>query len=244
MNALKILVVDDDRDAAEGLADVFEMEGHTVTLAHDGLEAVAKFSEFDFDIAFMDVMMPGMNGVDSFFEIRKLKPEARVFMMTGYSLQQLLDRAMENGALGILSKPVEMDQVLEILDGIKPSGLILIADDDPHFGQGLKEVLADHDYEVELVQNGREALERVAAGGVEVLILDLKLPGLGGLEVYTALKERNCVVPTIVVTGHAAEKGSDLDALRNMSVSEIFTKPFRPELLLDSLRNRQQPTRT
>nr|MDJ0610797.1 response regulator [Kiloniellales bacterium] len=91
---LKIFVVDDDRDAAEGLGEVLEMFGHQVTLAFDGESAVQIFKEQDFDVSLMDVMMPGMNGVESFLEIRKIKPDAKVFMMTGFSVQQLLTQAI------------------------------------------------------------------------------------------------------------------------------------------------------
>ena len=236
MGSLNILVVDDDRDAAEGLAEVFQMEGHAVTLAHTGEDAIKHFAASDFDIAFMDVMMPGLNGVESFVEIRKIKPDAKVFMMTGYSLQQLLDEAVENGALGILNKPVAMDEVLAILDRIEPGGIILIADDDPEFGEGIKEMLAAHDYDVALVTNGQDALDRVSSGGVDILILDLQLPVLDGLAVYKTLKARNILVPTIIVTGYAAEEEPALDALREMAVSGILTKPFDPAMLLQALR--------
>ena len=88
---LRIFVVDDHRDVAEGLADVLRMHGHEVEVAFNGEQAIRTFREKDFDIAFMDVMMPGMNGVESFLEIRKIKPAAKVFMMTGYSVEQLLN---------------------------------------------------------------------------------------------------------------------------------------------------------
>jgi CheY-like chemotaxis protein len=193
------------------------------------------FSETDFDVAFMDVMMPGMNGVESFFEIRKMKPDAKVFMMTGYSIQQLLDQAIDHGALGVLNKPVDVVRILDILEEVQPRGIILVADDDPDFGEGIKAMLMANNYNVVLVQDGQEAVDKVANGGVDVLILDLKLPVLDGLEVYTKLKEKHCEVPTIIVTGHAAEKGSDIEALRDMSVTGVLTKPFEPPALLETL---------
>ena len=94
---MRIFIVDDHRDVAEGLADVLRMHGHEVEVAHNGEQAIRIFKEQDFDIAFMDVMMPGMNGVESFLEIRKIKPDAKVVMMTGYSVTQLLDQAIETG---------------------------------------------------------------------------------------------------------------------------------------------------
>ena len=67
------------------------------------------------DIAFFDVRMPGMNGVESLLEILRFKPDARVVMMTAYSVQELLDEAVENGAIGVLHKPVEAQEVLTLV---------------------------------------------------------------------------------------------------------------------------------
>ena len=92
--SLRILVVDDDADNAYSLGELFELEGHSVQVALSGEDAIAAYLAADFDLAFMDVMMPGLNGVESFIEIRKMRPEARVYMMTGYSVEQLLQQAL------------------------------------------------------------------------------------------------------------------------------------------------------
>ena len=78
MTRRKIFIVDDDPDFTEGVALFLEVAGHAVETASSREAAVQKFSEQDFDITFMDVRMPGMNGVESCFEIRKIKPDAKV----------------------------------------------------------------------------------------------------------------------------------------------------------------------
>ena len=118
MTGLRIFVVDDDRDFAESLADVLEPQGHTVALAFSGEEAVQRFATEDFDITFMDVRLPGMNGVESFFALRKMKPDAKVMMMTGFSVEELLRQAVENGAVGVLRKPFDMDDVAAAIEAM------------------------------------------------------------------------------------------------------------------------------
>jgi len=81
MNSLRVLIVDDDRDFAESLALLLEARGYQVELAFSGEEAIVKFREQDFDIAFMGVRLPGKDGTESFLEIRKFRPSARVMMM-------------------------------------------------------------------------------------------------------------------------------------------------------------------
>ncbi len=110
----KMLIVDDDPDMAESIADLVEIRGYEADLASSGAEAIAKFQERDYDIAFMDVRMPGMNGVECLLEILKLKPDAKVVMMTAYSVEQLLRTALNNGAAGVLYKPFEMAEFLAL----------------------------------------------------------------------------------------------------------------------------------
>ena len=117
--SLRILIVDDDADNANSLGELLEMEGHRPLVVYDGDGAIAAYLKEDFDIAFMDVMMPGKNGVESFLEIKRLKPAAKVYMMTGYSVEQLLQQAMAGGAMGVFSKPVNLYQVLDYVSGTR-----------------------------------------------------------------------------------------------------------------------------
>ena len=149
----RILVVDDDEDNACSLGELFELEGHSVTVVHSGDDAIAAYLESEFDMAFMDVMMPGRNGVESFMEIRKLKPDARVFMMTGYSVEQLLQQAVDNGAMGVLTKPVDIDKLLRAVNEAAPAGIVLIADDDPGCGRQIKSLMDDAGYECDLLRD-------------------------------------------------------------------------------------------
>jgi two-component system, NtrC family, response regulator HydG len=236
MSSLKIFIVDDNQDFAESLADLLKLDGHHVELAFDGETAIENFHNNDYDITFMDVKLPGRNGVESFFEIRKINPLANIVMMTGYSVEQIVSQAVENGALGVLSKPIEMPQLLEQLEKVKPSGIILLADDDQDFVDSLEDVLTNSNYRVVVAHTGQEAVDRILANNIDVLILDLKLPVLHGLEVYLTLKEQGRVIPTIIVTGYPLAEADNIDKLHSMSISGCFIKPFDPQDLLDAIK--------
>jgi DNA-binding NtrC family response regulator len=113
---LNILVVDDDAANAESLAELFAMDDHRVIIAYDGQQAVEAFSLNKVDVGFFDVMMPNKNGVDSFMEIKATNPDARIYFMTGYSADDLLDKAVKGGALGVFSKPVDLSRLLETVE--------------------------------------------------------------------------------------------------------------------------------
>jgi two-component system, NtrC family, response regulator HydG len=108
----RIFIVDDDRDHAESIADILAMHGHEVDLAFTGEDAVRRFAEVTFDLTLMDVKLPGMNGVETFLALRRQRADAQVIMMTGFSVEQLLSQALENGARGVLYKPLAIPELL------------------------------------------------------------------------------------------------------------------------------------
>ena len=113
---LNILVLDDDVENADSIAELFATDNHKVIVAYNGQEAIEAFSLNKVDVGFFDVMMPGKNGVDSFLEIKAANPDARIYFMTGYAANDLLDRARENGALGVFSKPTDPNNLLDVLE--------------------------------------------------------------------------------------------------------------------------------
>lgn len=235
MNPLKILIVDDDPDFAEGVAISLEIAGHGVEIAASGEEAIVKFRTSNFDITFMDVRMPGMNGVESFFEFRRIKPQARVVMMTAHRVEHLLRRAIDGGVQGVMQKPFGSDELLRMLEQVKPAGIILLADDDRDFAECLETVLGEAGYTTTVARTGREAVDTIVDDGFDVLVLDLRLPVLSGLEVYLELRKRGREVPTIVITGYHVEEAETLTALRAMSVAGCLMKPFNSADLLQAI---------
>jgi two-component system, NtrC family, response regulator HydG len=225
----RILIVDDDRDHAESLADILDARGHRVELAHSGEAALARFCDTDFDLTLMDVRLPGMSGVETFFEFRRVRPGAQVLLMTGYSLEHLVAQAVENGALGVLRKPFSTEDLLSAIDDVKPRGLVLVADDDPLFTSSIVPVLTAEGYRVETAATGEEALRKLSGCRVDCLLLDLRMPVLSGLELYLQLKRAGRLVPTILVTAYAAEE--EAQKLRLMTQG-LLVKPFDPAVLL------------
>lgn len=116
MNSLSVLIVDDDVDFADGAAEVLELRGHLVELAHTGEDGVEAFGRKRFDVALIDIGLPGMNGVECLTRIRQIDPGARCFLMTGYSADQIAEQGIEAGAIEILTKPVEPYELLRRLE--------------------------------------------------------------------------------------------------------------------------------
>lgn len=233
MTALRVLVVDDDVDLAESFAELLESQGHEVTAVHSGERAVEVFDAARFDVVFMDVKLPGMNGVESFLAIRRKDAEARVIMMTAFRLGDLLSQAIVSGALAVLHKPFDFDQVFALLEEIDPAGVVLIADDDDEFTACIEEVLVAKGYRVFIARTGTEAVAIVLGGRIDLLVLDLRLPELAGAEVYREIKRVSKPPQTIVVTGYPEEEAEQMTWLREIPVESCLTKPIDPGRLLD-----------
>lgn len=111
-----VLIVEDDPDFAESLMIALGVRDCHVDIARTGEEAIRKFHNLCYDIAFMDIKLPGKNGVESLAEIREFCPSAHVVMMTGFSETSVLDKARQAGAVDILRKPFRLKEMFGHID--------------------------------------------------------------------------------------------------------------------------------
>jgi two-component system, NtrC family, response regulator HydG len=198
-------------------------------VAYSGETGLAEFRGSEFDVTLMDVQLPGMNGLQTFFELRKIRPDAKIIMMTGFSVEHLLAQAVENGAVDIVHKPFAANELLAALARVKPRGLVVVADHDPDAAASLEPVLKGNGYSVQIGRTAQQALDAASAGGIDCLILDLRKPVLCSLELYLRLKEAGRLIPTILVTGYAA---SETPTRLQPSTEWLLIKPFDPGELL------------
>jgi len=113
---IKVLVVDDLRSIRLTLGGILEDEGYNVVLAENGYQAIEAAKQTTFDLIFMDIKMPGINGVQTFREIKKINPEAVVIMMTAYSVEDLVREALGEGAYAVVYKPFDIEKIVSIIE--------------------------------------------------------------------------------------------------------------------------------
>jgi DNA-binding response OmpR family regulator len=108
---------------------------------------------------------------------------------------------------------------------------ILLVEDDPHLAKGLQFNLEREGYEVFLVDNGASALDQLREKDFDLIVLDLMLPGLGGLEVARTIRETNIRFPILMLTAKSSKKDREIGL--EAGADDYLTKPFHlPELLL------------
>jgi len=114
-NPLKILVVDNDVSMQEVFSDCLRSEGYDTTCVGSGAEAIAKLRSSQFDIVFLDTLMPEMNGVETYRVIKNNGIDTTVVMMTAYAYSELIDQAKNLGVQLIILKPFDFSQIIRFL---------------------------------------------------------------------------------------------------------------------------------
>ncbi len=115
MTAASLLVIDDDRDFAEGLAEVLELDGYRVDIAVTGEAGIEAAAEVDYGTALIDIGLPGLSGVETLLRIKEVRPGTRCFLLTGYSADHVGRQGIAAGAVDILTKPVDPEDLLQRL---------------------------------------------------------------------------------------------------------------------------------
>lgn len=116
---MKILVVDDERVMRDLFKRVLTLKGYPVTAVESGKEAVEKVKEAEFDIAFVDIVMPEMDGVETFRAIKKVNANIHVVMMTGFAVENKMREAMQNGAIDYLYKPFDIAEIMTVIGKVE-----------------------------------------------------------------------------------------------------------------------------
>ena len=111
----RILIVDDQPSIRRTMAGIIEDLGHEVVEAEDGYHAIDHVKNDNFDFIFLDIKMPGINGVQTLREIKKMRPETLAVMMTGYEVEELIVDALNEGAMAVMYKPLHPEQLVRLL---------------------------------------------------------------------------------------------------------------------------------
>ena len=197
----KILVVDDQRGMRLTLSGVIEDEGYDVTGVEDGYQAIDAASKTPFDVIFMDIKMPGINGVQTFREIKKISPSSVVVMMTGFAVEDLVEEALDEGAFSVVYKPFDIDRVIKLIESVLRSVVILVVDDRSGDRETLMQILSDKGYNVTGAADGDEAIELVKGGHYDIIFMDIKLPGKDGVATFQEIRQLDPDAKVIFMTG-------------------------------------------
>ncbi|MBN1213090.1 MAG: response regulator [candidate division Zixibacteria bacterium] len=246
---IKLLMADDEKEFLETSARALGRRDFDIHLAYDGTTALQMMQQDRYDIVILDVKMPGLDGVEVFRRMQELWPYVPVILLTGHgSINQAFQTSKE-GVADYLTKPCDIDELTSHIKDvltragkrIKPSLTpsdeenelvhVLLVDDEVELLESLKKILERRQMEIHIAQTGEKALELLKDTFIDVVVLDVKMPGMDGLEVLQKIKKSFPTVEVILLTGHpsveTAIKGIKLGA------SEYFIKPAKEDALVN-----------
>ncbi len=241
--ARKILVVDDDPSAANLIKMQLETKGYRVFSLGNGRSVVAWAEQMRPDLITLDLILPDIDGMDV---LRALKENAAtsdipVIVMT---IKQDDGTARRMGAADCLTKPVDSDDLFRSAEkALTWQGRVLVVEDDPDASDLVSVAVRQIGFTPLVATNGYEALAMARRYRPDVIILDLRLPGMDGYEALTHLKRDAVtqIIPIIAISAHATDAERERKRLVALGATSFLPKPFSVEDLLHEVESALQP---
>lgn len=126
MGSAKVLLVDDERDFTDVLGERLGDRGFDVDSAEDGQSAVEKIDKAFYDAVFLDLAMPGMDGVETLKRLLEKNPDLQIYLLTGQATLQKGVEAIKFGAKDVLEKPVDIKKLVEKIKEAKSEKMVLM----------------------------------------------------------------------------------------------------------------------
>lgn len=249
----KISVVDDERMMCDLLREALNVYGHEVLTATGGREALALFQRHRPSVTLLDLRMPGTDGIGVLMQIRAMNPSAAVMVLTGGDNAQAERQARALGVTDFLKKGQPFDVVLGAMArslpmpspaagapavgrpnrlaaaGSQEGATILVVDDEAMIRTLLTKFLTVRGYRVRAAKNGAEALAMAAQQPPDLVILDMSMPGMNGLDVLRELRARHYAGGAVALT--ASQDEQLLQQTLDLGSVDVIGKPVNLERL-------------
>jgi CheY-like chemotaxis protein len=254
---MRVLIADDEPEIREMLGEFLNLRGFETLEAANGLEALLQVKRHIPDAVLLDLRMPRLGGIDALKRIHAFNAAIKVIVITAEADSQLHEQALERGAHAVLPKPVDLSAMLTALKGDPPATApgdpvaaapapgpdhavstrsapcVLVVDDVPEVRELLCDFLALRQYRVATAEDGASAVRLVAETAPAVILLDIDMPGLNGVDALPTLKALAPDTAVIMVSGT-----TQLETAKRALAAGAFdyvTKPVDFKRLLESV---------
>jgi two-component system response regulator HydG len=232
----RLLIVDDEPDICANLCDIFADLGYEVDAAHGGDEALDLINRGFYDVAFLDLKMPGMDGVELYHRLKEASAGTVAIIVTAYASTESARSVLSAGAWQIVSKPVDFPNLLGLVRAALDQPLLLLVDDDLDLCQSMWDVLRQQGIRCCLAHSVDEAAKLLRKRSYAVALVDMRLPGGDGCDVVTLAQELNGPTRIVVVTGYRTELNEQVRKALAGGAHAVCYKPLDVDNLLATVR--------
>jgi DNA-binding response OmpR family regulator len=243
-----VLLIDDEEEFVRTTAMLLRRRGFEVITAGSGRDGLSVLGRQPVDVVVLDIKMPGMDG-DEVLEVMNAKGFRQpVVILTGHgSVDHALDMGRA-GVTGYLAKPCTVDELerklRKALESVARDNhrrhrhgdtiSVLLVDDEAEFRQSTSRTLSRRGFEVTEAASGEEALVAITRSRPQIVVLDLKMPGMDGLATLHRIRERDAALPVVMLTGHGNFRAA-FEGIR-MEIVDFLAKPVDIDHLAARLR--------
>jgi DNA-binding NtrC family response regulator len=254
--ARRVVIADDEEEIRDLLAEYLQTHGWETFRAANGLEALLHVKQQRPAAVVLDLNMPRLGGIDALKRIRTFDPTIVVVVVSANADDNMRMQAEALGVKAILDKPLDLVQLLAALGGDAPAAApraaaveapvaseaarpparrrsVLVVDDDPDVRGVLEEFLALKGYHVRVSPDGAAAVRELAGTAPGVVLLDIEMPGLSGVDALPTIKAMAPATAVIMVSGTM-----NVELARRALAAGAFdyvTKPVDLPRLLESI---------
>jgi signal transduction histidine kinase/CheY-like chemotaxis protein len=227
-----VLVVEDNRENWTRAMRILGEQGCDADLAENGEDAVTSASARDYDIIFMDVALPGIDGIEATRRIRAQESQSArqvpIVALTAHAIDSVRQDAFAAGVSDYVTKPFTKQQLIDVcMKWIDRRPLLLIADDAPDSQLLFRNYLRGGDYRLVFAVNGQEAVAAFKRRRPSLILLDMSMPVMDGYEAARTIRvlPGGDTVPILAVTAHDGPQ----EAARCLAAgcTEVLSKPVR-----------------
>ena len=242
---MKVLIIDDEIGICKYLQRVLKKEGCKVNYTTSAVGVMdkiyhAKSDGEPYELLLLDLRMPTVGGLELLKEIREAQLDLDVIIITGYGDEEKVTEAVRLGAVDYLPKPISLEnlqtavfrvQQKRVKEALRHS--ILIVDDEKDLCNHIKRELDKEGYQTAVAYDGDEGLGYFRNNKVDMVIADIKMPKMSGLEMLKKCREITDDFVSIIITGHGDHEKA-IEALK-LDVFNYLRKPISLEELVTSI---------
>ncbi len=228
---LRVLLVDDEKEFVDSLSERLDLRDLDADTAYDGEQALQAMETGEPDVMVLDLRMPGIDGIEVLRRAKRDHPGVQVVILTGHGTEREEREAKRLGAFAYLQKPVDIDQLVGVLH--KEKLKVLLVDDEKEFVESLSERLGLRNIDPEIAYDGEQALQAVKDSNPDLMVLDLRMPGIDGIEVLRKVRKTNPDVQVVILTGHGTDKEEKM--AKKLGAFAYLKKPVDIDLLVRTM---------
>ncbi len=246
-----VLVVEDTDAIASLISTVLSRQGYEVAVAPDAKTALGRVDERWPDLLLTDIQLPGMDGLELIRRVRDRvdRPRVPVVAMTGQAGAADRAECFAAGADDYLEKPFRLPDLVQVVETHCPTAssastngqgstgpIVLIAEDNEAAISLLSDALSAQGFRVSSVRSGAEALAAIDANRPDLIVSDIQMPGMDGLELIRRLRARPDLTGVGILAVTALAMPGDRERCLAAGADEYVSKPYRVATLVELVR--------